>query len=97
MESNFSRNIKQIQPFLVMDILRKAKNLERDGKKVIHLELGEPDFRTPKVIVESAKIALENGETHYTNSLGISELRDSINMSNRSNLGGMGVVNTRPL
>ncbi len=78
MRTNFSRRIKQIQPFLVMDILRKAKDLERDGKNIIHLELGEPDFPTPKVIVESAKIALENGETHYTNSLGISELRHSI-------------------
>ena len=59
-------------------ILKKAKSLERDGKEIIHLELGEPDFKTPKVIIESAKDALSNGETHYTNSLGISELRLSI-------------------
>ena len=74
----FSRKTEEIQPFLVMDILRKAKDLERDGKKIIHLELGEPDFPTPKVIVDSAKKALENGKTHYTNSLGILELRISI-------------------
>jgi len=74
----FSRKTEEIQPFLVMDILRKAKDLERDGKKIIHLELGEPDFPTPKVIVDSAKKALENGNTHYTNSLGILELRISI-------------------
>ena len=60
------------------NILKKAKSLERDGKEIIHLELGEPDFKTPKVIIESAKDALSNGETHYTNSLGISELRLSI-------------------
>ena len=74
----FSRKTEEIQPFLVMDILRKAKDLERDGKKIIHFELGEPDFPTPKVIVDSAKKALENGNTHYTNSLGILELRISI-------------------
>ena len=78
MKYNFSRKTQQIQPFLVMDILKKAKSLERDGKEIIHLELGEPDFKTPKVIIESAKDALSNGETHYTNSLGISELRLSI-------------------
>ncbi|MED5579727.1 MAG: pyridoxal phosphate-dependent aminotransferase [Nitrospinota bacterium] len=78
MKTKFSKKIDQIEPFLVMDILRKAKSLERDGRKVIHLELGEPDFPTPRVIVESAKKALENGETRYTNSLGISELRNAI-------------------
>ncbi len=74
----FSSKIEEIQPFLVMDILRKANDLERDGKKIVHLELGEPDFPTPKVIVESAKKALKDGNTHYTNSLGILELRKSI-------------------
>ena len=61
-------------------IIRYLNNqyVERDGKEIIHLELGEPDFKTPKVIIESAKDALSNGETHYTNSLGISELRLSI-------------------
>ncbi len=64
--------------FIVMDILERAKELEREGKDVIHLEVGEPDFRTPEPIVESAIKALRDGETSYTHSLGLLELREAI-------------------
>jgi len=70
--------INDIKPFIVMDVLERANGLERDGRSIIHLEIGEPDFHTPKRIVESAIDALRRGETHYTDSRGISELRAAV-------------------
>jgi len=59
-------------------VLNKAKELERQGKKIIHLEIGEPDFDTPKNIVDAAIDALHKGWTHYGPSNGILELRQAI-------------------
>jgi len=59
-------------------VLNKAKELERQGKHIIHLEIGEPDFDTPKNIVEAAVDALHKGWTHYGPSNGILELRQAI-------------------
>jgi len=61
-----------------MDVLEKAKELERAGQKVIHLEVGEPDFDTPAGITRAAGEALAKGETHYTHSLGMLPLREAI-------------------
>ncbi|MAR33928.1 MAG: aspartate aminotransferase [Chloroflexi bacterium] len=60
------------------EVLAKAKELERTGKSIIHLEIGEPDFDTPKHIVDAAKKALDDGFTHYGPSAGQMELRESI-------------------
>ncbi len=68
----------QITPFLVMDVLERAQEFERAGKRVIHLEAGEPDFDTPEVIKEAAVRALKEGKTHYTHSMGLLELREAI-------------------
>jgi len=57
------------------EVLAKAKKLEAEGREIVHLEIGEPDFDTPKNIVESAKNALDNGYTHYSPSAGLLELR----------------------
>ena len=65
-------------PFIVMDVLEKAHEMERQGIHVIHLEVGEPDFDTPKCIKDAACRALENGYTHYTHSLGMIDLREAI-------------------
>ncbi len=70
--------INDIKPFIVMDVLERAIALEREGRSIIHLEIGEPDFRTPKRIVESAIGALREGETHYTDSRGTRELRAAV-------------------
>lgn len=70
--------INDIKPFIVMDVLERAIGLERDGRSIIHLEIGEPDFRTPERIVESGIDALRRGETHYTDSRGIGELRAAV-------------------
>ncbi len=65
-------------PFIVMDVLERAHEMERQGIHVIHLEVGEPDFDTPQCIKDAACKALDNGHTHYTHSLGMIELREAI-------------------
>lgn len=73
-----SRLAEQIPPFIAMDVLERAKAMEQQGRSVIHLEVGEPDFPTPPPIVEAAQRALAAGHTHYTHSMGIPELREEI-------------------
>src|SRR5438105_5172633 len=60
------------------EVLNKGRALERQGKKIIHLEIGEPDFDTPKNIVEAGVGALRQGWTHYGPSAGLPELRHAI-------------------
>jgi aspartate/methionine/tyrosine aminotransferase len=60
------------------EVLAKAKALEKQGKDVVHLEIGEPDFDTPKNIKDAATKALNSGYTHYTPSAGMPELRQAI-------------------
>jgi aspartate/methionine/tyrosine aminotransferase len=73
-----SKKAKEIPPFIVMDVLEKAQELARMGEDVIHLEVGEPDFDTPECIKEACFRAIREGETHYTHSLGLIELREAI-------------------
>ena len=47
------------------EVLAKAKKLEAQGKDIIHLQIGEPDFDTPENIIDAGKSALDNGYTHY--------------------------------
>jgi len=68
----------KIPPFIVMDVLEKAQQMERCGQDVIHLEVGEPDFDTPACIKEACWRAIKDGKTHYTHSLGLQELREAI-------------------
>lgn len=68
----------EIPPFLVMDVLEKAQELERQGHKVIHMEIGEPDFPTPRAISDAAIEAINRGDTHYTSSVGILPLREAV-------------------
>jgi len=60
------------------DVLVKARALEAEGRSVIHLEIGEPDFATPRHIVEAAKKALDDGWTHYGPTQGYPELREIV-------------------
>jgi aspartate/methionine/tyrosine aminotransferase len=73
-----SERAQNIPSFIVMDVLEKAHELEREGHHIIHLEIGEPDFPTPQIICEGAVKAIQDGLTHYTHSLGIIELREAI-------------------
>jgi len=60
------------------EVLVKARALEAQGREIVHLEIGEPDFDTPSNIVEAAIKALREGQTHYTPSAGIPQLREAI-------------------
>jgi aspartate/methionine/tyrosine aminotransferase len=73
-----SKKAEEIPPFIVMDVLEKAQELERMGERVIHMEVGEPDFDTPECINEACYRAIRDGKTHYTHSLGLIELREAI-------------------
>ncbi len=73
-----SAKAAEMPPFLVMEVLERAKALERQGRSVIHMEVGEPDFDTPEVVREAGARALRDGRTHYTHSLGHPELREAI-------------------
>ena len=73
-----SSRTREMSSFIVMDVLERAQELERKGARIIHLEVGEPDFDTPDCVKEAACKALENGFTHYTHSLGLYELREAI-------------------
>ncbi len=73
-----SSRSKDITSFIVMDVLERAHELEREGRDIIHLEVGEPDFPTPPPISEAAIDAIKREKTHYTHSLGLLELRKTI-------------------
>lgn len=70
--------IDEIQPFHVMALLARAKELEAEGRDIIHMEIGEPDFPTPQPIVDAGIAAIRKGDVHYTPALGLPELRESI-------------------
>src|ERR1700676_4628697 len=59
-------------------VLAKARRLEAQGKKIVHLEIGEPDFATPDNIVEAGISAMQNGYTHYTPASAIFEAREAV-------------------
>lgn len=72
---------KRIERLLVesaFEVLVKARAMEAQGRSVIHLEIGEPDFRTPAHVVEAAKKALDDGWTHYGPTQGYPELRETV-------------------
>ncbi len=75
---SLANHCSEISPFLVMEILAKAQEMQAQGADIIHLEIGEPDFDTPLCIREAGKKALDNGQTHYTPSQGILPLREAI-------------------
>ena len=73
-----SENLNRIKPSATMVITTKAAQLRREGKKIIGLSAGEPDFDTPHHIKKAAINAIEKGFTKYTNVEGIPELRQAI-------------------
>jgi len=78
MPSDLSDRASQLNPFHVMDILARARQMEQDGIDVCHLEIGEPDFSTPASITEAGIRALQSSHTHYTQALGMPALRSAI-------------------
>ena len=73
-----SSRIDGIQPFHVMALLARAKELEAAGKDIVHMEIGEPDFPTPEPIVAAGIEAISQGDVHYTPALGLPILREAI-------------------
>ena len=73
-----ARRAEELAPFMVMEVLGRAREMERQGEDIIHLEVGEPDFSVPSPIKKATFQALEDGATHYTHSLGDIELREAI-------------------
>ncbi len=70
--------VEQITPFIVMDVLEKANEMQKKGISIIHLEVGEPDFNIPECVATAAKDAYDRHQTHYTHSLGHPDLRAAI-------------------
>jgi aspartate/methionine/tyrosine aminotransferase len=73
-----SNRAEAIRPFVVMDVVARAKQLQAQGRDIVRLEIGDPDLPTPEVIVRAAEAAMESGDTGYTASLGLPDLRDAI-------------------
>lgn len=73
-----ARRMAGIEPFRVMEILARARELEAQGRSIVHMEIGEPDFPTPQPICEAGIAALANGELFYTPALGLPALREAI-------------------
>ncbi|HUB50685.1 MAG TPA: pyridoxal phosphate-dependent aminotransferase [Terracidiphilus sp.] len=77
-ELKLARRMSRLGTETAFEVLARAKALERQGRSIIHLEIGEPDFATPPNIVEAAVEALRGGYTHYGPSAGLPELREAI-------------------
>jgi len=76
--SDVSRRAEVIRPFVVMDIVARAKALEATGVDVVRLEIGDPDLPTPEVVKRAAEKAMDQGDTGYTQSAGIPDLREAV-------------------
>jgi aspartate aminotransferase len=75
---NFAERMSRLGTESAFEVLARARALERQGKEIVHLEIGEPDFDTPAHIREAAKRALDAGATHYGPAAGLPELREAI-------------------
>ena len=70
--------MSSIQPFHVMALLARARELEAAGRSIVHMEIGEPDFVTPQPVIDAGMRALAEGRTHYTPAVGLPALRERI-------------------
>ena len=74
---NFSDITKDLQGQKMFQILQHSRQLEQQGKDIIHLEIGDPDFDSPRIAIDALKFHLDAGETHYAPSSGLQELKDA--------------------
>ncbi len=70
--------LDRVNPFRVMTVMHRAADLEKQGRKIVHMEVGEPDFTTAQPVIDAAKKALDDGFTQYTAAPGIIELREKL-------------------
>ena len=80
---HFAKRMSRLGTETAFEVLAKAKALEAQGRNIVHLEIGEPDFDTPENIREAGKKALDQGFTHYGPSAGLPELREALAKSPR--------------
>ena len=73
--SGHAAKLSKVNPFRVMTVMQRAAELEAEGRQIVHMEVGEPDFVTAQPILDAAKKALDEGHTQYTPAPGIPELR----------------------
>lgn len=76
--SAITHHLDNLTPFLAMEVFAKAQELEKQGKNIIHLEFGEPDFPTPEVITQAAIRSIEESQTKYTHTQGIELFREAV-------------------
>ena len=82
-----AQRLADIEPFHVVELLTRARQLESEGRDIIHMEVGEPDFPTPELITNAAVNAINSGKTKYTQALGLPELREAISAFYRERYG----------
>src|ERR1700687_1177142 len=80
-----ARRMGRLGTETAFEVLARARALEAKGRSIVHLEIGEPDFDTPRAVAAAGIASIERGETHYTPSAGIPELREAVaNYLNRA-------------
>ncbi|HTD05130.1 pyridoxal phosphate-dependent aminotransferase [Undibacterium sp.] len=78
MENNLASRLQHIAPFHVMELMKMAAALEAQGRHVIHMGIGEPDFTAPQPVIDAAAKAMADGRLQYTSALGVPALREAI-------------------
>lgn len=78
MDNNLASRLQNIAPFHVMELAKMAADLERQGRHIIHMGIGEPDFTAPQVVLDAASAAMADGRLQYTSALGVPALREAI-------------------
>ena len=89
-----ARRMDDIESFHAMEIAREAYELARQGRSIIAINVGEPDFAAPPAVMDAADAAIRRGDTHYTVALGIAPLREAISAHYRRHY-GLDVPSTR--
>src|SRR5437899_13013243 len=77
----------EIEPFHVMDVQNRAHELESEGRRIVHMEIGQPDFAAPPLVADAAIEAIRTRRLGYTASIGIPQLRQAISNYYRERLG----------
>lgn len=76
--SHKSARAREVRPFQVMRLLARARQLEQQGRDIVHMEVGEPDFNTPQPVIDAAQTAINTGKMHYTPATGLPALKQRI-------------------
>ena len=74
----FAKRTREVEPFLAMEVMERGMAMARAGTSIVQLGVGEPDFDAPPAAVQAAVDSLQSGETHYTDSRGLIDLREAI-------------------